>query len=1076
MRKIIFNIKFILIFLISKIYNDECDNNYRILPYNEEKIFKINNLTKTCNIIQIENQETPTPEQTYSNCYFLKSTYQNPRYILDNNLSLKYLITYDPSTNQIYILNGYSEPEKIINFEYSLSNTLEIISDEIFVIIGSKMITNEYTAGDINFQHTLLFVNLANPDYGERIVLNPDFYFVHSIFFSLFKMNNGILLLVSFNDLGKNDPSIKELSITFFFMNLSDYSIERKAFFDISYDYKYNDKEKEMKIIELVENNIHYIILCYFYNNPLNDSTYNVICYSQKYMNSNLYFTNKEILLYNCHTEYAFYLYNISNFGFISCKSKKDDIVGYQIIKFYSNLTTVGYIPKRTDKPFHFIPLQNYSLFYFYCTEDNKIREQKVIVPECIDNIRKSINNKETISYSFLQPLYLPTYLPGESQYQKTVITVSSTNLNGALNTPDNLGNIVELNNYESQDITFEYYLTIDYQEIIESKKITFTYQSKNCVADIILCYKTCESCFDKGNDTNHNCLKCQNEYFFNQSNITGNCLNQNAPGFYQNTTELLLCYKTCKYCSSVGDSVNHNCKSCDTEKNYYPLCNSYPTDESNTEKKCPDFSQNSNGNINPFNCHFLNETLDFFYFNKECKCFDECSDNCIKCLNNTYCIDCDYEIDFYLYYFKENNTYVCDTYYNKIKEGKYLDGIRFKYGEFKNCYFTCGGCSEKGNETNNNCDRCDDTNYFPNLLNPKNCECKNYNFKNDLSKCYESYAITTLNEEGKECKFIYRNSILDKGICVDDCFNTENKFVFNDQCFEKCPNGTTFKIDEKKCEDDQICSLNEYTTTIPLKVINEDVMNDIALSYFKEYGQDSKHIKVIYSEDKTYNISLYSSQVCENDIYYNFIPKIDLSQCISLIKSEGYNNYIVEVLSIFKGDYLPYQVKYEIYSKVTGKNKLNSLIHLCTEMTMLIYVPMNSIRKVNYELAKELYPDINLFNLSDPFFNDICYYYTDKFNKEITLRDRFYDYYINYTYCDDYCVEIEKSFSTSEVLCECNILKNQPYNFKVKEKIPTDKKLVYFNFDCLLCISKGFGNIIKNFGLLFTLLLLLIH
>ena len=44
MRKIIFNIKFILIVLISKIYNDECDNIYRILPYNEEKIFKINNL------------------------------------------------------------------------------------------------------------------------------------------------------------------------------------------------------------------------------------------------------------------------------------------------------------------------------------------------------------------------------------------------------------------------------------------------------------------------------------------------------------------------------------------------------------------------------------------------------------------------------------------------------------------------------------------------------------------------------------------------------------------------------------------------------------------------------------------------------------------------------------------------------------------------------------------------------------------------------------------------------------------------------------------------------------------------
>ena len=131
MRKIIFNIKFILIVLISKIYNDECDNIYRILPYNEEKIFKINNLTKTCSIIQIENQETPTPEQTYSNCYFLKSTYQNPRYILDNNLSLKYLITYDPSTNQIYILNGddnyKSFSSKIITSLHETDNNWEFL-------------------------------------------------------------------------------------------------------------------------------------------------------------------------------------------------------------------------------------------------------------------------------------------------------------------------------------------------------------------------------------------------------------------------------------------------------------------------------------------------------------------------------------------------------------------------------------------------------------------------------------------------------------------------------------------------------------------------------------------------------------------------------------------------------------------------------------------------------------------------------------------------------------------------------------------------------------------------------------
>ena len=70
----------------------------------------------------------------------------------------------------------------------------------------------------------------------------------------------------------------------------------------------------------------------------------------------------------------------------------------------------------------------------------------------------------------------------------------------------------------------------------------------------------------------------------------------------------------------------------------------------------------------------------------------------------------------------------------------------------------------------------------------------------------------------------------------------------------------------------------------------------------------------------------------------------------------------------------------------------------------MFIYVPMNSIQKANYLLASELYPIIDIFNKDDPFFNDICYFYKNKNNKEITLRDRFYNYYQNYSYCYDNC------------------------------------------------------------------------
>jgi len=38
-------------------------------------------------------------------------------------------------------------------------------------------------------------------------------------------------------------------------------------------------------------------------------------------------------------------------------------------------------------------------------------------------------------------------------------------------------------------------------------------------------------------------------------------------------------------------------------------------------------------------------------------------------------------------------------------------------------------------------------------------------------------------------------------------------------------------------------------------------------------------------------------------------------------------------------------------------------------------------------------YPDIKLYNLSDPFYNDICNIFTSEVNRDMSLNDRRNDY-----------------------------------------------------------------------------------
>ena len=83
---------------------------------------------------------------------------------------------------------------------------------------------------------------------------------------------------------------------------------------------------------------------------------------------------------------------------------------------------------------------------------------------------------------------------------------------------------------------------------------------------------------------------------------------------------------------------------------------------------------------------------------------------------------------------------------------------------------------------------------------------------------------------------------------------------------------------------------------------------------------------------------------------------------------------------------------------------------------------------KVNLEVLKEFVNEgIDIFNMSSPFYTDICFQYNSK--KDIALKDRVLEYFPNVTLCEEGCDLLGINMST--VTAYVNV-----FSVKQEEKI----------------------------------------
>ena len=393
--------------------------------------------------------------------------------------------------------------------------------------------------------------------------------------------------------------------------------------------------------------------------------------------------------------------------------------------------------------------------------------------------------------------------------------------------------------------------------------------------------------------------------------------------------------------------------------------------------------------------CLKCNNKNGFFLLNKNTASLNLINNDCIECVNDI--------------------TKPSNFYFNKEN----LD--------FRPCYENCAECYFGGDGNENNCTVCE-SNYIMNrdFLNSTNC----------LIKCPYFYYYTSFGQykctKTPKCPEELSLLIKEKGRCIDLCKNDNiYKYEYNGQCFKECPEDTNHEENEFICKDINInkCIMTEKEINLLNQNVTDNEVEEIAKSFALEFEYTENHVSIF--KNNIYTITIYKNGECITELSLQ-TPKIDFGDCYSKVK-ENYeieNNLIIAIISK-KVDGLSYPkvVTYSMHDPVSGEKLLYN--NICKDEKLVVqenlFSKLDNLSDIN-SLLFLTGQNIDVFNLSSSFYNDICYHFDSPLGKDIALKDRIHLYFPNITLCEDGCQTKGVNLTSLKSICECkmnNIMSN---------------------------------------------------
>ena len=477
------------------------------------------------------------------------------------------------------------------------------------------------------------------------------------------------------------------------------------------------------------------------------------------------------------------------------------------------------------------------------------------------------------------------------------------------------------------------------------------------------------------------------------------------------------------------------------------------------------------------------------------------CSEGCLICneesKNLNKCIYCNIEKGYYPIF--SGNIY--ERYHECIHndsdiERLYLD-LEDNY--FKPCYESCRTCKKEGNKINHNCLTCD-INYMPrpDELNTNNCvlKCTNPYYFNSFGqyKCSETIQCP------KEANLL----IKEKNKCIKDCKDDNiYKYEYNGNCLKDCPDNTlkdNFLCIDILIETDNLLSENipnsNEVTNIPsdLSISKNNITNEQCIlnneetetcyfnfnfflnSLVKKYSEEYKYQEnyISYYKNDEYTIIIYKNPNCFNELNLN--PKIEFGNCYK--KTQNYysinDSLIIVTMEIYNNsnhNNNPITIN-SFYEPKTGEKldgeKICKEDPIIIEENLLSYINQSE----NYQLMVYLLNQgINIFDIKDSFYTNICFDFDLPINKDIALKDRPLIFYPNITLCDLGCKFKGINLTIMRSICECLFVDifNNDYikdNYILSDFIDEVNSFISkTNIEVIKCYKYIFKYFSKSFG-----------
>ena len=241
---------------------------------------------------------------------------------------------------------------------------------------------------------------------------------------------------------------------------------------------------------------------------------------------------------------------------------------------------------------------------------------------------------------------------------------------------------------------------------------------------------------------------------------------------------------------------------------------------------------------------------------------------------------------------------------------------------------------------------------------------------------------------------------------------------------------------------------------------ILDELRNNLTNNFNTTYLDNGNDI-VVNDKGIIYSLSSWNDQKVLEGLKLKKQSVVDLTECENILSKnniiqENQNLYILQIDIQIEGMLTP-KVEYEVYNYPPNSGNL-SLLNLspCENTRINIYLSINISQK-----------EIEKYNTSSSYYNDICYSFTADDGTDIHLKDRQNEYNENnMTICEEGCEFTEFDYNSGKAVCSC-LTKTKMEKISEISDMQIDKERLHYNFKKIVNIVNL--ELIKCAYLLFT-------